>query len=143
MAWVSLSRRGDIGLSDGILRRNAVALCDVAQQREQALDLHRRKWLVAVIVQLDADRRRVEIRIAAPARLTRVPGTHPLVDELNDPAVAPDQVMRADAACGIEQRAQRGVDAAASGMVDHDEIRSPQIEVRRRLPRRGQRRVYD
>jgi len=135
-ARVFLATRRDVAVSEVIRNRNAMAGGDVAQQRQQRCHLRLGKRLAAVVVDLDAERRGVQVGVGAPARLASVPGTGAFVHELIDQAVAPHQVVRADLAGRIGQRAQRPFGTVAAGVVQDHVLRLALAQVRRGPPDR-------
>src|SRR5581483_9792202 len=92
-ARIDLAARRDVAVPEEIRARNVVTLLERFQECEERLDLRLGEGLLAVVVELDADRRRVHVRDAAPVRLAGVPGARFLFDELVDAAVAPDQIV--------------------------------------------------
>ena len=86
---------------------NAVAGLDVGQQAQQGVDLRIRKRLAAVVVQFNANRGGIDVRVPTPPGGTRVPGALMLIHQLQQTAIAPNQVMGTDAALGIAQGALR------------------------------------
>ena len=95
--------------------------------------------LVAVVVELDADRVRVHVEVGAPVRDARMPRALPLVHELHDGALARHEVMRAHLAQGIGERRQRPLRRVVARVVDHDQVRAPLVEIGRGMPGRGER----
>ena len=108
--------------------------CDAVQQREQRRNLNVRKRLVAVVVELDSERNRIQIGVRAPLRLAGVPCARPFLDKLVNCAVAPDQVMRAYPPLRIGQRAQRLLGRIVARGVDNDKVGPPLVEIRRWPP---------
>ena len=97
-AWIGLAPRRDVGVSDEIGRWKMVALTQIRQQGEQRIDLRVREGLVAIVVEFDAKRRLIDVGVPAPPGFPGVPGPGILFDQLDDPAVVTDQVVRADLA---------------------------------------------
>jgi hypothetical protein len=52
-----------------VRRRNVVPRFEIGEQRKQRLDLRIGEGLEPVVIELDADRSRVEVVLAAPVRL--------------------------------------------------------------------------
>ena len=109
--------------------RNPVTFLQILQQSQEADDLGFGVRFGACIVEFDADRRRVEIGVAAPVRRSRVPGALAFVDELIKHAVASDQVVSADPAAWIGEGPQGAFDVAVRGVVDDHEIRPTGVVV--------------
>lgn len=130
-ARINLAAWRDIAMAENVLHRNAMAHAQFVKQRNQAGDLRFLIGLIASVVELDANRCRVEIGQAAPVGLAGMPGTARLIDQLVDRAVTADQVMRTDLACRVGQGSEWSRDVVAGGVVENDEIRSPFAVVRR------------
>src|SRR5689334_10011331 len=93
-AGIGFAPGRDVAVTEKIRSRYFVALLDVRQQREQRTYHRLGERLVAIIVEFNADRRRVEIAVAAPVGFARMPRARRLVYEVNNPAIAADQIVR-------------------------------------------------
>ena len=49
------------------------------------------KWFAPVVIELDADRGGIQVALAAPIGLSRVPCAAAFVDQLEDFSIAPDE----------------------------------------------------
>ena len=137
-ARVALALRREVAVGEDRLRRQAQPAGQIGQQAQQALDLRLGERFPAVVVELDADRRRIQIRHVAPAARAGVPGAPLFGHQLIDAPVLADQVMRADLALRVRrlQRAQGFAHAVHLGVVQHDQLRAPLVEVGRAAPLR-------
>src|SRR5690606_8622818 len=94
-ARIDLAPRRQVRVADHRGLRDAVARGQVLEQAHHRGHLRLAEGLDAVVVDLDADRGRVEFVDRAPAAGTRVPGAMRVGDELVDAPIVADQVVRA------------------------------------------------
>ncbi|MNV36944.1 hypothetical protein D3C71_1284380 [compost metagenome] len=123
-------------MRDDLAARDAQARAQLIQQADQGRDLCRCERRVAIVVDLDADRGRVEIGDRAPAPGTGVPCAAVIAHQLVDVAIGADQVVRADLAAtvGAAQRIQALLHGVLIGVVQHDHHWRARVVVRRRHP---------
>lgn len=124
-AGIAFAHRREIGVRDDLRTRYVQSLAEIVEQFQQAGDLFRRERRFAVVVEFDADRRRIDVGDRAPMARSRMPGAFVVGDQLEQCAIAPDQVVRADrsAAVARTQRVQAFLHAVLLGRVDHDQDR--------------------
>jgi hypothetical protein len=118
-------------MADHLARRDVQARGEIAQQHDQRFDLRRTERAAAIVVELDADRGRVEIGDGAPAPGAGVPGTALIGDQLVTMAIGADQVVRTDrpTAVGRAQRMQALLHRLLLGVVDDDDDRRARVLV--------------
>ena len=99
---------------------------DAARQRRQGGHLRGRKTAIAEFMagidDLDADRARVDVAMAAPGRDAGVPGAAVLRHQAEDAAVLLDHVMRADFRRRVAHPRQRRVAGRHAGVVQHQHV---------------------
>ena len=137
-ARIDLAGRGQVRMADYLRTRDAQARTQVVQQPDDRGDLRVGVGFAAFVVDLDANRCRIQVRDRAPRAATRLPGALAVVDQLVDVAVVANQIMRTDLATAIG--GAQGVEALLhrlllGGVQDNDDGTSL-IEVRRRHPAR-------
>ncbi len=127
LARIDLAPWRDVGVGEDALRPDAAALSDVAAERRDGLHLLQRKVgiaaVVAGVVDLDADRGRVDVALAGPVRGARVPGALRLRHHLRDDAGLVDDVVGRDLALGPRQPVDRLFGRYHAGVVQHHEVR--------------------
>lgn len=126
-------------MTDKIGRGNIVIGFEPGQQMHEAIDLDVGERFESVVVELDADRDRVDIRYISPFADTSLPGPQVVVEHMMDCTVPADDIVGADLGAGNGKGVQ-GFGAAVLGrMVDDDEIRFAQVEIDRADPIRCDR----
>ena len=128
-AGIDLAPGRDVAVADEIRRGNAVALLQIGEQRQQCIDLRVRVGFGAIIVQLDADGGRIHVKFAAPVGRSRVPGALQFVDQVKQPAVALDEVMRAHLGGRTGERPQGPRRIGAASVVQDHKARAAFVEV--------------
>ena len=98
-------------MRENAISRHAMTTDDVFGERNHGAQLSRREiriaMLVARVLNLDADRMRVDVGLAAPVRSARVPGAQSFRHELRRAAGFIDHVMAGNAALGACQPVDR------------------------------------
>ena len=135
---IRLAARRDVGMADDILDR--VASAQGADEATESEILVRLEGQLVAAFQLDADGEIVAALQAAPRRGAGMPGAQAARNELQQPAVAPDQEMGGDAQMPdlgvigmrlrVEGAGKQPLDAVAAELsrrkgngVDHDQLR--------------------
>ena len=97
LARVFLAAGRDVGMAEDAPLGNVVAGADVVAERDDGrylgVGIGRQTAVVAGVDDLDADGDGVDVALAGPEGLSRVPGAAALGDELGDPAAFPDEIM--------------------------------------------------
>ena len=128
-AGIVLAGGCDIAMTDKIGRGDVVVGLEPGQQMQEAIDLCVGEGLEAVVVELDADRDRVDIRYISPFAGAGLPGPQVVVEHMVDSPIPADNIMCADLGFG-DGKGVQGLGAAVLGcMVDDNEIRFTQIEI--------------
>jgi len=129
-------------MTDKIGCRNVVVGLEPGQQMQEAIDLCVGEGLEAVVVELDADRDRVDVRHISPFAGAGLPGPQVVVEHMINSTIPADDIVSADLGFG-DCKGMQGLRAAVLGrMVDNDEIRFAQVEIDRADPiRRGLYRI--
>ena len=138
-------RNGRAPARAGLFQRRA----DVARKGDGRGDLGIRKGRRAAVVSgiddLDADRGRVEVALAFPMARAGVPGAIALGDQLIDPPVLPDEIMRRDLGGRIDQQSERILAGRHAGVMKDKRIgrphAAPLAKIRRGEERGGERTV--
>jgi hypothetical protein len=136
-AGVGLARRGDVRVADKIGAGDAVPGLDVREQREQGVDLDGREGFVSGVVQFNADRGGIHVRLPAPPGRPRVPGAQVFIHQLQHPAIAPDKIMAADLRKRAGQYAKRVFQRVVAGVMQNHIIGLPRLKIGRRSPLGG------
>ena len=125
-ARVLLAGRRDVGMGEHALGRDSPAGADVARRgdrrRDLALRKGRRAAVMAGIDDLDPDRGRVEIALAFPQGLARVPRAALSGTSWSDRAILPDQIVRRDLRGRIEQEIERRLARRHAGIVQDEAV---------------------
>ena len=135
-AGIDLAPWREVGMADHLRFRDRQARGQVIEQAQQGSQLWFGVGLAAGVVDLDADRRRVQFGHRAPTASAGLPGAVAVGDQLVDAAIVADQVVRAHRPLAVAraQRVQAFRGRLLLGGVQHDELRPARIEVRRRHP---------
>ena len=106
-AGIDLAPGGNIAVSEKVRRRDLPAGLEIREQPDERVDQRRAERLGSVIVELDPDRRGVDIAVPAPKGLPRMPCTLLFVDEIVNTPVPADQIVGADSRNRIGESGQR------------------------------------
>src|SRR5215471_2718591 len=121
-------------MTQKICRRDVISSFDVVQQREKRGNLSFRKWLSPIVVEFNSERRRIEIGVRPPLRLTSVPSAGSFIDKLVNDAIAPNEIVGTHLSCRIGQCAYRLFNRIGAGMMNYDEVWTALVKVFRRHP---------
>ena len=125
LARVDFAARRNIAMAENIARVETVSPHNVFQQRHQRLHLRlgesrHRAANMPVIIQLNADRGGIHIRLTPPIRDTRMPSAVGFINQLERLPVAANEIMRRDFGLRVAQPCQCGIAIAHIGIVQNN-----------------------
>ena len=101
---------------------------------QQAIDLCIGEGFETVVVELDADRDRVDVRHISPFAGAGLPGPQVVIEHMINSTIPADDIMCADLGFGDGKGVQSFRAAVLGRVVDDDKIRFAQVEIDRADP---------
>src|SRR5690606_23891290 len=143
LAGILLALGRHVGVADDAGVGDGPAGADVADQRDQRLDLRRGEQAIAELMaridDFDADRGGVDVGLALPGAAPGVPGAALLRHQAQDRAVLVDDVVGRDLGLGIAKAGHGLLGRRHAGIVQHQHVRraASGVEVRGRRVSEG------